>query len=565
MENPYLNRLWRDKNWPRDLPRTLHFTYEGLPLSGYLEKHSEKTPQKDAMIYYGRHISYAEFNDKANSFARFLHSAGIGKGDRVAVFLPTSPHFAIAYMGISKIGAVTTACSTAFKAMELVGQLKDSGSGILVCLDDYLDVVREALKKVKVEKLVVTGLRDLLDPDDLSEVPEHVNLDRLPQKDGIELLDIFRDFEPVSPSTEIDLENDIALFQYTGGTTGLPKGAIHTYFNVIYKAACRAGIAFYDLRDRIENIVTLQVAPVYHVAGLLQFNANLYEGLTQVFLSRFEPIRVLQAIEKYRPQFLATLTKMNMALLEAPDSEKYDLTSVQKNLISSVGIPLSKKVADAWRRRIAPGARVGETAYGLTETHTGDTFMPLDRPAGFGDLSGIGCGIPIYGTEFKIVSLNDRDEILPVGEMGEIAIKGPANFKGYWNRPQETADTLRDGWLYTGDTGRFDNDGFFYWMGRKKEMIKVSGYSVFPDEVEMFLNTHPAVDCTGVTGLPDKNKGMVIKAVVVLKEPFKGKVSSEDIIAWAKEKISFYKVPKVLEIRDALPRSGTAKIMRRYL
>ncbi|MCF8033238.1 MAG: AMP-binding protein [Desulfarculaceae bacterium] len=566
MNNPYANELWRDKNWPKDMPRELQFAYQGLPLSGYVEKHGENFPDRDALVFYGKSITYKQLNDWANSFAQFLLASGIGKGDVVALFMPNTPAYVIAYMGVSKVGAITSACSPAFKEMELEFQLKDSGAKILVCLDEYLDVLRAVKDKVALEKLVVTGFGDFVNPDGVDDLPEHVAVPRVHEPGALELLDIFRDYPPTAPGIEVDLKKDVALMQYTGGTTGLPKGALHTYHNVIYKAACRAQIAFYDIRQRIKDIRTIQMAPIYHIAGLLQLNCNLYEGITQVMLSHFTPQEALKAIDKFRPQYMSTVTKMNTAMLDDPDSGKYDLSCIEKNMITSVGLPLTKQIVDAWKERIAPGSRVAETAYGLTETHTGDTFMPLDRPAKFGPLGEICCGIPTFGTEFKIVSMDDRSQVVPIGERGEIAINGPANFIGYWNKPEETADTLVGGWLYTGDTGKFDEDGYFYWLGRKKEMIKVSGYSVFPDEVEMFLNTHPAVDCSGVTSVPDENKGQVIKAVVVLKDEYKGKVSPEEIIAWSKDKMSFYKVPKLVEIRDALPRSGgTNKILRRLL
>ncbi|MEW5912581.1 MAG: AMP-binding protein [Thermodesulfobacteriota bacterium] len=566
MDNPYANHLWRDKNWPQDMPRELKFTYPGLPLAGYLEKHSQRFPDRAAMIFFGNEISYRQFNDWSNSFAQFLRQAGVQKGDRVAIFMPTSPGFAVVYLGIAKAGAVTTACSPAFKEMELAYQLKDSGARVLVCLDEYLEVVQATLPQVKIDRLVVSGFRDFLDPARLAEAPAQFAAPRVHAPEAVELTDIFRDYAPDPAGVDIDLERDVALLQYTGGTTGLPKGAIHTHFNVLYKAACRAEVAFHDLRGLAEHLTTIQMAPIYHIAGLLQLNSHIYEGLTQVMLPHFTPELTMQTIERYRPQYLATVTKMNTSMLEAPEADKYDLTCVQKNLITSVGLPLTKQIVEDWSKRIAPGAKIAETSYGLTETHTGDTFMPLDRPAKFGPLGEICCGIPTYGTEFKIVSFADRSQILPIGEVGEIAIKGPANFKGYWHKPQETAEALVDGWLYTGDTGKFDDEGYLYWLGRKKEMIKVAGYSVFPDEVEMFLNTHPAIDCSGVTGVPDQNKGQVIKAVVVLKEKFRGQVAPEDIMRWAKDKMSYYKAPKVVEIRDALPRSGgTNKILRRLL
>jgi long-chain acyl-CoA synthetase len=221
---------------------------------------------------------------------------------------------------------------------------------------------------------------------------------------------------------------------------------------------------------------------------------------------------------------------------------------------------LTREIAVQWRKFLGQGAEIVEHSFGLTETHTGDTFMPLDRSPKWGSV-----GIPAYGEEFKIVSLEDQNKLVPLGEMGEIAVNSPSNFKGYWNKPKETAETLIDGWVYTGDIGRFDEDGYIYFLGRKKEMIKVSGYSVFPEEVELLIRNHPAVAQCGVRGIPDARRGEVVKAVVVLKPEYRGKVKDEDLMEWAKEKMSHYKVPKVWEIRDSLPASGTGKILRRLL
>ncbi|OPY92441.1 MAG: Long-chain-fatty-acid--CoA ligase [Syntrophaceae bacterium PtaU1.Bin231] len=560
MLSPYSNAVWRDKNWPGNLPRELRFAMGERPLHEYLSEHARRDPERPALVFFNRVIRYREWDEMSNAFARFLLASGIRKGDRVALFLPTSPAFAVTYMGILKAGATVTACSPAFKEWELEYQLQDSGARILVSLDEYMATVQPVLKKVSLEKLVVTGHRDFLGTSALDEVPEEYLRERSRFPDTFELLDVLQGHDPAPPEVAIDLHRDVALIQYTGGTTGLPKGAMHTFYNVIYKTAAMGETAYYGLYEGKAEGYTLHMSPIYHIAGMLQFNSNVYRGLGQIFFPRFDPLLALQAIDRYKPEILMTTTPMNIAMMNHPDIDKYDLRSIRRNRISSLGIMLTAEIADRWRKYIGEGADVMEASYGLTETHTGDTFMPLDRPIKWGSM-----GIPQYGEEFKIVSFEDRNKLMPLGEMGEIAVFAPCNFVGYWNKPKETAETLVDGWVYTGDMGRFDEDGYLYFLGRKKEMIKVSGYSVFPEEVEVFINRHPAVENCGVKGVADAKKGEVIKAVVVLKEEFKGKVTSDEIIAWAKGKISHYKVPRIVEIRDSLPKSGTGKILRRML
>ena len=559
MSSPYANANWRDKNWPSYLPRELHFDMGEQPLHAYLTEYARKDPDRPALVFFNRVISFREFDEMSNAFAQFLMASGIKKGDRVGLFLPTIPAFAITYMGILKAGATVSACSPAFKEWELEYQLQDSGARILVSLDEYMTTVQPVLPKLSLEKVVVTGYRDFLAAAPLDDVPSEYLGRRTYSPDTLELLDVLRGYEPTSPEVPLDLRRDVALLQYTGGTTGFPKGAIHTFYSVIYKTAAHAEVTFHGLYKRGTGY-TLLTLPIYHIAGMLTFNACLYKGLAQVFLPRFEPLPTLRAIDRYQPEQLTTATPANIAMMNHPDIDKYNLKSIRTSRITSMGIQLTDEIADRWRKYIGAGAVITEASYGLTETHTGDTLMPVDRPVKWGSV-----GIPQYGEEFKIVSFEDRTREMPIGEIGEIAVLAPCNFIGYWNKPKETAETLIDGWVYTGDMGRFDEEGYLFFLGRKKEMIKVSGYSVFPDEVEVFINRHPAVENCGVTGVTDEKKGEVIKAVVVLKETFKGKVTAGDIKEWAKGKISHYKVPRIVEIRDSLPKSGTGKILRRLL
>ena len=552
------------RNWPGYLSPELRFEMGEQPLHAYLSGHARNHADRPALIFFNRTITFREFDEMSNAFARFLIHEGIRKGDRVAILLPTSAAFAVVYLGILKAGATVTACSPAFREWELEYQLSDSGARILIALDEYMGIVQPVLKKVPLEKLVITGHRDFLAKDSTktstNSVPDEYARERVRFPDTLELLEILDRFEKTAPDIEIDLRRDIALIQYTGGTTGLPKGAMHTFYSVIYKTACTAQVAYHGLFEGVEEPCTLHMAPIYHIAGMLQFNTNLYKGIGQILFPRFDPLLAMQAIDRYRPECLATTTPMNIAIMNHPDVSRYNLKSIRRNRISSLGITLTEEIADRWRRYIADGAVIMEASYGLTETHTGDTFMPLDRPIKWGAM-----GIPQYGEEIRIVSFEDRTQELPAGEMGEIAVFSPSNFIGYWNKPKETVDTLIGGWVYTGDMGRVDEDGYLWFLGRAKEMIKVSGYSVFPEEVEVFINRHPAVENCGVKGVADPKKGEVIKAVVVLKEAFQGKVTPDDIMEWAKGKISYYKVPRIVEIRDSLPKSGTGKILRRML
>jgi len=557
---PYSNQYWRPKNWPSYLPLELRFTKGERPLFEYLASQAQEHPHRPALVFYGKEMTYKEWDDRSNSVAQFLISSGIQKGDRVALFLPTFPGFAIVSLGISKMGGVMTACSPAFKEAELEYQLKDSGAKILFSLDEYMGVVQPVLKKVHVDKVAVTGYRDFLDMTTWDDIPEGIRKERAYFPATIELRDIFRDYPPLPPQIHLDVHKDISMLAYTGRTTGLPKGAIHTFGTVIYKTASRAQINFYNLLKEEKTHYVLQMTPIYHISGMLQFNVHLYKGLSQVMFPHFHAIDALKAIDRYKPEILFSVTPMNVAMMNHPDLTKFNLRSIRRNLVASLGMQLTAEIADQWRKFLTEGAEIVEHSFGLTETHTGDTFMPLDRPPKWGSV-----GIPAYGEEFKIVSWEDKNKVVPLGELGEIAVFSPSNFKGYWNKPKETAESLIDGWVYTGDIGRFDEDGYIYWLGRKKEMIKVSGFSVFPEEVELMLRNHPAVVQCGVRGIPDPRKGEVVKAVVVLNPEFQGRVSPEELVHWAKENMSHYKVPQVIEIRDSLPASGTGKILRRLL
>jgi len=290
---------------------------------------------------------------------------------------------------------------------------------------------------------------------------------------------------------------------------------------------------------------------------LMGINVTIYTGATTVLMVRFEPLAVLRAIERYRVSYWYSIAPMNVAMMQSAEPNKYNLKSLLVNPCTSFGITLTEALAQQWRE-FSGGCQTFEAAYGLSETHTCDTYSPRDA------IKWGTQGKMVPGAECRIID-PQTGKVLPPCEMGEITVRSPGTFKGYWNNPEATAATLRDGWVYTGDMGKLDADGYLTFSGRFKEMIKVSGYSVFPEEVETILIKHPAIQQAAVIGVPDPGKGEVVKAVVVLKPTLAQPVSADDIIAWSREHMSAYKVPREVEFRAALPATGAGKVLRRLL
>jgi long-chain acyl-CoA synthetase len=349
---------------------------------------------------------------------------------------------------------------------------------------------------------------------------------------------------------EVDLD-DLALMTYTSGSTGLPKGAMLTHGNTHYKISSVAKLHAISTAD-----VILAVAPLYHIAGMNNgVYAPICSGAAAVLMYRFEPVAVALALERYRVTWWYSIAPMNVALMQLPDVHERDWTALRRNPVTSFGIAYTEALANQWHA-FTPNCVSAEAAYGLSETHTSDTAMPSDA------IRWGTHGKPLPGNEIRIVD-PATGATLPPGEAGEITIRGPGNFKGYLNKPEATAATLRDGWVHTGDVGRFDADGYLTFLGRFKEMIKVSGYSVFPEEVEVILIKHPAVSQAAVLAKPDPEKGEVVCAFIVTKPG--ASLTAEALVAWSRENMAAYKVPRDVRFIDALPATGAGKVLRRML
>ncbi|MGP8154579.1 MAG: AMP-binding protein [Smithella sp.] len=557
-----MKRVWM-KNWPDFISEESLYPRGRKPIFEYLRDNAREFPDRTAIVFYGKEVSYGELDRMSDQFARFLKDAGIKKGDRIALFMSSCPQYHIAHYGINKMGGIIVPCSPLFKEWELTYELRETGARAIVALDLLHSVSAVSCKECGIKTIVITSMHDFLPAEPTMNLIPMMGFPKMTYPDTTEFMDILSRYpaEPVRVDVGLD---DVVQLQFTGGTTGVPKGAILTHGNKLFKSATlinilNANMSFLGLKE--DHISCLAILPTFHIAGMLgAVDTMIAQGSTQILMVMFDPVAAMQAIDRYKIQFFQAAVPMNIAIMNHPDRKKYDLSSLKLCLTTSFGIQLTAEIVNLWRADTG-GCMLAEAAYGLTETHTFDSFMPLHKPK-----YDPGCqGIPIPGQQIKIVSWEEKSQEVPVGEVGEIVLKNPGVFQGYWNKPEETANTLIDGWVYTGDMGKFDEDGYLFFLGRKKEMIKVSGFSVFPEEVETFLLRHEAVDKVAVIGAPDIKKGEVIKAFIILKPAFKGKVNQEDIIAWAKAGISSYKVPQNIDFRDELPMSGLGKVLRRVL
>ena len=534
--------------WPPLVPKVLEIE---KPVSEYIRDWAEFAPDRIALRFYGRDISYAELNEAIDRFARGLLQMGLKKGDRVSLFMQNCPQFVISFFGTLRAGGVVVTLNPMFKHAELEYELDDAGAEILVALDYLYPEVQKIESRLTLKHVILTSLQDYAPSEPVLPLPPEALSTPLPFQNTLDFVRLIE----TSPDTPVcnvnDLKEDLALLQYTGGTTGLPKGAMITHYNL----ACASVGSVYWFRHRYDD-VHLGVTPFFHIMGMQQLMCTpLISGGQVVMLSRFEPEVAARAIPLYGITYWVTATTSLIAFLGIPEIAHYDFGSLR--CLWSGGTPISleiqKKVS-----KLAPNALIGE-GYGLSEcvAHGGACTPLLRYKPGF-------VGVPQLN-QIKIVDLETGRKELAPGEEGEIIMKGPAIMKGYWNRPEETKKTLKRGWFYTGDIGAMDEEGYVKIVGRKKELIKCSGFSVFPSEVENLLFKNPAVAEVAVIGVSDPYRGESPKAFIVLKSGYKGKVTEDEILQWCKENMAAYKRPRIIEFRKDLPKSAAGKILRRIL
>lgn len=521
------------------------------PLHEQVREHARRAPGKVALVWYGREITYAELDQSSDACAAVLAREGVKQGEPVVLFMQNCPQFVIAFLGIQKLGAIVSPCSPLFKRHELAYQLGDLGARVIIAADTLYPVVEQVRHETALRSVLLVHYQDMLPAHPTYAVPQEIRHSRVIAPGTTDLLaEMARCTDP-PPRPRLHMD-DIALLIYTSGTSGRPKGAMLSYGNAWFKTSGITKLSGLDA-----NGVHLAIPPFYHISGMLYgLDIPLFSGATSVLHYRFDAVSTLESIARHKVTYWKAIAPMLVALMDAPDAGRFDLSSLQTTSASSFGIRMTQALSLRWQA--FTGCMATEAGYGLSETHTGDVIT-LPGTVRWGTN-----GRPLPGVECRIVDAFDGRD-LPVGEHGEIVLRSPGNFHGYWKQPEKTAETLRDGWLHTGDIGKLDEDGYLTLLGRTKEMIKVSGYSVFPEDVEAILVRHPMVRQAAVVGMPDANRGEVVRAVVVLKGEASGSVSESELIAWSRENMSAYKVPRQVEFRSELPTTASGKVMRRML
>ena len=525
------------KAWPAGVSK--HLEYPKVPLQEILKKTADVYPEKTAITYGEKEISYAQLETFSNQFANAIVKLGVNKGDRVAVFLPNIPQFIIAYFGILKAGAVVTAISPLHREREVEYQLADSGAQTILALDSLYPIVEKVREKTQVNHLIITGLAENITS---IEAPNALILDQL-----------IENTPKTPPKVKINPHEDLAALQYTGGTTGTAKGAILTHLNLLSNALAFA--TWIRGTEAKENFLT--ALPLFHIYGMTtSMTVPISLAAKMVLLPRFEPAKVLQTIEKHRISVFCGVPTMYQALLASPELGKYDLTSIRVCISGASSLPpqVQKQFMQVTGGLLAEG-------YGLTEASPVTHCSPVDRSMRTVKVGSI--GLPLPDTEAKIVDVETGKRTLDQGEKGELALKGPQIMKGYWHKPQETEKVLRKEWLLTGDIACMDADGYFYITDRKKELIKTKDYSVYPRELEDVLYEHPAVKLCAVVGKPDVLAGEVPKVFVVLKEGMAA--STDEIMSFVNGKVAPYKAIREVEFRKDLPLSAAGKVLKRLL
>ena len=548
----YQDKPWL-KSYEKGVPETIH--YEELCMPHILDRTAGKFPQNPALVFQGYTLNYRELKDMVDRFAACLAAFGIKKGDAVAILLPNVIPCVVAYFAILKIGAVTVMNNPLYTDHELEHQFNDSDSLALVTLDLLANRMIDLRPKTKIRQIVYTSIGDYLPfPKNLLfplvAKKKKLAADVKAAQDVFKWKDCIAKYSPNPPSATLGFE-DVAMYQYTGGTTGVSKGVMLTHANLSKQVQQIS--AWLPTLKRGEEIM-LGALPYFHVFGMsVSMNFAVYAGWAQILVPRPQPEPLLEAIRKFRPTFAPLVPTMYIGMLNHPDLKKTDMSCIKGAFSGSAPLPV--EVIHDFEKMT--GAVIVE-GFGLTET------TPVTHVNPFGGVRKVGSiGIPISDTEVRIVSLEDSITDVPVGERGELIVRGPQIMKGYRGMDDETANTLRNGWCYTGDIATMDEDGYFYIVDRKKDMIISGGFNVYPRDIDEVLYQHPKVQEACSIGVPDLKRGENVKVFVVLKE---GETATEEeLIEYCKTKLAKYKLPSEIEFRKELPKTNVGKILRKQL
>jgi long-chain acyl-CoA synthetase len=554
MTSLYDIRPWL-KLYPDWVPHDLEITRE-TALDDFRTS-AARQPDTPAVYYFDHEISYGEIDRLSDRLAPAFYELGLRKGDRIILVLQNVPQFLVSVYAAWKIGVIVVPLNPMYKEKELTYFCQDSGARIFFTLDEIASALDLSfLKETSVEKVITTSPLDMLpsemEPPDLLKEKKKISIPGT--LDMLELMEGYKDKKVGAPGLSPD---DVAYLTYTSGTTGPAKGAMNTHGNIAFNARVYRTVLRMD-----ENDIVLGVAPLFHVTGEVAHLAiAALTGIPLVLYYRFDPGETLRLIERWKATMTLGSITVYIALMSHPDIKKRDVSTLVKAY--SGGAPVSPATVDQFEG--LTGLYI-YNAYGMTETNSPSHLVPWGKRAPVDPHSGaLSMGVPIPNSVIKIMDLEDGTKELAPGEIGEIVDKGPMVVPGYWQKPEETKHAIRDGWLYTGDVGKMDEDGWFYVVDRKKDMINVSGYKVWPRDVEDVIYQHPGIKETAVVGVPDPYRGETVKAFVALKEGMEGSVRPEEIISFCKSRMAAYKYPRQVEIVSEIPKTLTGKFLRRVL
>ncbi|MBW1954897.1 MAG: long-chain fatty acid--CoA ligase [Deltaproteobacteria bacterium] len=532
-----------------------HIDYETTCMPDFLDASARRFPDHMALVFQGYSLSFREVNQMVLRFARALHEFGIRKGDRVAILLPNMIPCVICYYAALKIGAVVVMNNPLYSDKELEHQFNDSEAKILITLDLLANRMIDLRPKTRIGKIIYTSIGDYLPfPKNLlfPLVAKKKNLAAAvnPAEDVYSWKSVVAAHPPDPPPVTLGFD-EIAMLQYTGGTTGVSKGVMLTHAN-LSKQVQQAGAWFPQFEQGKE--IVLGALPYFHVFGMsASMNFAVYMGWGQILIPKPQPEPLLEAIRKFRPTFAPLVPTMYIGMLNHPDIHKTDMTSIKGCFSGSAPLPV-EVIRDFEAKT---GAIIVE-GFGLTEA------TPVTHINPFGGKRKVGSvGIPVSDTECRISALEDWQTEMPVGESGELLVKGPQIMKGYWNKSDETKAVLTEGWLHTGDIAKMDEEGYFYIVDRKKDMVISGGYNVYPREIDEVFYDHPKVLEACAVGVPHPTRGETVKVFVVLKEGETATV--EELMAHCQTRLAKYKLPTEIEFRTELPKTTVGKILRKEL
>lgn len=517
MERPWLQYVVEGNPKEIEIPEISLVELLGESLQAY--------PHHTAITFFNQTYTYKELESHIQKAAGMLWDKGIRKGDRVAIMLPNCPQYPVNFYGALSCGATVVQLNPMFQPAELLHILKDSETKALIILDRLLPLFQSIAGETPVKEVIAVGLEpDFTDGESAKEMPQ----------------------------VKIDPIDDVAVLQYTGGTTGLPKGAMLTHYNIAANTLQSAATGLVKTRKGEERVLT--IAPLFHVYGMTSgMCVTFHNGGNLILVPKFDVEQVVALIEQTKPTAFPGVPTMYIALLDYYKTRQFDLGCL--TTCSSGSAPLPLEVLEQFNK--VSGTKVAE-GYGLSEASPVTHRNPISGLQKNGSI-----GIPLPNTDARIVDIATGEQTLEAGEVGELVIKGPQVMKGYWNRPEETNLTIREGWLFTGDLATMDEDGFFYIVGRKKEMILASGFNVYPIEVENVIYRHPAVLEAAVFGIPDEYRGETVQAMVVLKEG--AELTEQQLIDFCRTELAAYKVPAHVQFVQHLPKTAVGKILKRTL